>query len=379
MFHLLGLISLFVYFWKLKLRICHSTIYMKIRNLIILIILVSLGGIIVYRIKTNQSQEAKGKDKGGARPPAQVEAMIIQPEIYKDQLSLTGSITANEQAEIRSEVSGIVQNIYFQEGSFVSKDQILLKVVDAELQAQLGQSKTKESLALENERRAKLLLQKEGISQEEYDITRAELITAQAQTQVIQAQLAKSIIKAPFAGKIGLRNISTGSYITPSVLIANLVNTSKVKITFSIPEKYANSIKMGTSIQFNTSSTQSNSLAKIYAIEPEIDINTRTLLVRAIAENSNGSLMPGTFANIILPLQTIPDAIIIPSESVIPIQGGKKVFIAENGNAKEVKVETSTRTDASILIIKGLNKGDTLITSGIMSLKDKAPIKIKLK
>lgn len=352
---------------------------MKIRNLIILIILVSLGGIIVYRIKTNQSQEAKGKDKGGARPPAQVEAMIIQPEIYKDQLSLTGSITANEQAEIRSEVSGIVQNIYFQEGSFVSKDQILLKVVDAELQAQLGQSKTKESLALENERRAKLLLQKEGISQEEYDITRAELITAQAQTQVIQAQLAKSIIKAPFAGKIGLRNISTGSYITPSVLIANLVNTSKVKITFSIPEKYANSIKMGTSIQFNTSSTQSNSLAKIYAIEPEIDINTRTLLVRAIAENSNGSLMPGTFANIILPLQTIPDAIIIPSESVIPIQGGKKVFIAENGNAKEVKVETSTRTDASILIIKGLNKGDTLITSGIMSLKDKAPIKIKLK
>ncbi|MBP7477700.1 MAG: efflux RND transporter periplasmic adaptor subunit, partial [Chitinophagales bacterium] len=190
---------------------------------------------------------------------------------------------------------------------------------------------------------------------------------------------AKSIIKAPFAGKIGLRNISAGSYITPSVLIANLVNTSKVKITFSIPEKYANSIKMGTSIQFNTSSTQSNSLAKIYAIEPEIDINTRTLLVRAIAENSNGSLMPGTFANIMLPLQTIPDAIIIPSESVIPIQGGKKVFIAENGNAKEVKVETSTRTDASILIIKGLNKGDTLITSGIMSLKDKAPVKIKLK
>nr|MBP7477287.1 biotin/lipoyl-binding protein [Chitinophagales bacterium] len=143
---------------------------MKIRNLIILILLVSLVGIIVYRIKTNQSQEAKGKDNGGARPPAQVEVMIIQPEIYRDQLSLTGSITANEQAEIRSEVSGIVQNIYFQEGSFVSKDQTLLKVVDAELQAQLGQSKTKESLALENERRAKLLLQKEGISQEEYDI-----------------------------------------------------------------------------------------------------------------------------------------------------------------------------------------------------------------
>jgi len=251
-------------------------------------------------------------------------------------------------------------------------------VNDVELRAQLVQAKTKEALSSENERRARLLLQKEAISQEEYDIASADYRSAKAQTQLISAQIGKTAVKAPFSGKIGLRNISPGTYVTPTVLIANLVNVGKLKITFSIPEKYATQIRLNSTLNFTATNSTEKCTAKVYAIEPGIDINTRTLQVRAMTDNSNGKLLPGTFANIDLPLDVIKDAIIVPSQAIVPVQSGKKVYVANNGQAKEVKVETTTRTDASILVLSGLNVGDTLITTGVMSLKNEAPIKVKI-
>jgi membrane fusion protein (multidrug efflux system) len=272
-----------------------------------------------------------------------------------------------------------VEGIYFQEGSNVSKGQVLFKVNDLELRAQLRQTATREGLASENERRAKLLLQKEAISQEEYDLARADLKSAQAQSQLIKAQIAKTSVRAPFSGRIGLRSISPGTYITPAILVAKLVNTGKLKITFSIPEKYASQVKTNTYITFKVAGSDDKYTAKVYAIEPEVAVATRTLQVRAIAENSSGKLLPGTFADVELPLDIIKDAIVIPTEAVIPVQNGKKVFISSNGQAKEVMIETATRTDASILVLSGLKPGDTVITSGVMSLKNETPVKVQIK
>jgi membrane fusion protein (multidrug efflux system) len=307
-----------------------------------------------------------------------VNGIVVKTENFDNNLSLSGSIEANEQVEIRSEVSGIVEGIYFNEGTNVTKGQLLFKVNDLELRAQLGQANTKENLAFENERRAKLLLGKEAISQEEYDIARADLKLAQAQSQLVKAQIAKTSVRAPFSGKIGLRSISPGTYITPSLLVAKLVNVGKLKITFSIPEKYANEVKMNSKISFTVSGSSKKYEAKIYAIEPEVQISTRTLQIRAIAENKTGKLLPGTFANVELPLDVIKDAIVVPTEAIIPVQNGKKVFISNMGKAKEVMVETATRTDVSIIVLSGLKTGDTLITSGVMSIKDDAPVKVKL-
>jgi membrane fusion protein (multidrug efflux system) len=352
---------------------------MKIKNIIYTLLLIGLVGFISYRIIANKEKSNGPKEKDGKDKPITVTGTIVQQKAFDNNLSLSGSIEANEQIEIRSEVSGIVEGIYFQEGSSVSKGQLLFKVNDIELKAQLTQASTKEGLASENERRAKLLLQKEAISQEEYDFARADYKSAQAQSQLIKAQIAKTSVRAPFSGKIGLRSISPGVYITPSVLVAKLVNISKLKITFSIPEKYASQIKSNTLINFTVDGLTETFQAKIYAIEPEVQVTTRTLKVRAITENSNGKLLPGTFANVSLPLSTIKDAIIIPTEAIIPIQNGKKVFISFNGKAKEVMVETATRTDASVLILSGLKAGDTLLTSGVMSLKDETPVKVILK
>ncbi|WP_295334765.1 efflux RND transporter periplasmic adaptor subunit [Flavobacterium sp.] len=352
---------------------------MKIKNLVIAIIVIALGGMIAYRITKNKAESDKGNDKSGKKPATPVTFYVVKGQDFSNTISLSGSIEANEQIDIRSEVSGIVETIAFTEGSAVNKGQVLFKVNDIELRAQLAQAKTKESLASENERRAKLLLQKEAISQEEYDIASADYRTAKAQTQLIQAQIGKTTVRAPFSGKIGLRSISPGTYVTPTTLIAKLVSTNPLKITFSIPEKYATEISKNNTITFTVPNVKETFTAKIYALEPAIEATTRTLQIRALTDNSNGKLLPGTFANIELPLKNIKDAIIIPTEAIVPIQDGKKVFIANNGKAKEVKVETLTRTDKAVVITSGLKIGDTVLTSGVMSLKDEADIKIKVK
>ena len=351
---------------------------MKIKTLVYTLLIIGLVGFIGYCITKNSG--AKGpKDKGKEEQPITVSGTVVKLQTFDNNLALSGSIEANEQVEIRSEVSGIVKTIYFQEGSNVAKGQVLLKVDDIELKAQLAQAKTKESLASENERRAKLLLQKEAISQEEYDVARADHQSAKAQSQLILAQIEKTTVRAPFSGKIGLRSISPGTYVTPALLVAKLVNSGQLKITFSIPEKYASQVNKNGIITFKVTGSDQTYTAKIYAIEPEVEIATRTLKVRALADNKNGKLLPGTFADVQLPLDIIKDAVVIPTEAIIPVQGGKKVFIANKGMAKEVMVETATRTDASILVLSGLKVGDTVLTSGVMSLKDEAPIVVKIK
>lgn len=352
---------------------------MKIKHIVYTLLIIGFGAFIAYRITSNKSKNGDPKGKDGKGKVMTVSGIVVKTQTFDNDLSLSGSIEANEQVEIRSEISGIVEGIYFKEGSNVSKGQLLFKVNDVELRAQLQQAKTKQGLASENERRAKLLLDKEAISQEEYDVARADFKLAQSQVQLIDAQIAKTSVRAPFSGKIGLRSISPGTYITPSLLVAKLVNISQLKITFSIPEKYANQVKPNSNLSFTVAGSTEKYQAKVYAIEPEVEISTRTLQVRAVAENKDGKLMPGTFANVKLPLDIIKDAIVIPSEAIIPVQDGKKVLISNNGKVKEIMVETATRTDATILVLTGLKAGDTLLTTGVMSLKEDDGVKVKVK
>ena len=348
---------------------------MKIKYIVYAILIIGLGTLIFYRIGANKEEK---KDPNAKKPATTVYGVVLQPREFADNLSLSGTLEANEQIEVRSEVSGVVEQINFEEGSSVSKGQALVKVNDIELRAQLRQVQTAQSLASENARRARLLLEKEAISQEEFDVANADYKSAQAKVQLVEAQLSKTTIRAPFSGKIGLRSISKGSYISPTTLIANLVNTAQLKITFSIPEKYAQTMKVNQNLTFTTSGSKEVYKAKIYAIEPTVETESRTLKIRAITENSDGKLIPGTFANVSLPLAKLENALLVPTEALIPIQNGKKIFVSEGGKAKEIIVETGARTDKDILIISGLKAGDTILTSGVMTLKNGSPVKVKL-
>lgn len=356
---------------------------MKKRYIIYAILIIVLASLVAYRIIKNNSRKEKSArstfSSGGTMPPMRVNGVVVKPQNFANSISVSGTIEANEQVDIRAEVPGIVTSIRFQEGSNVKKGQLLLKINDRELKAQLSQALTKQKLAEGTEYRAEMLLKKEAISKEEYDIALADLQTARAQTQLIRAQLSKTSVTAPFSGRIGLRSISTGEYITPATAVARLVNLNPVKVSFSIPEKYAGSVKVNTELTFNISGSAKVYSGRVYAIEPGIEASTRTLQFRARSANPNGELLPGTFAKINLPLSTVTDAILIPTEAIIPIQNGKKVFVTDSGKAKEVVVETSTRTDKDVLIISGLTAGDTVLTTGIMALKSGTPVKVSVR
>ncbi|MBT0608801.1 efflux RND transporter periplasmic adaptor subunit [Aequorivita echinoideorum] len=351
---------------------------MKIKYIVYTLLIIGIAGFVGYRIIANNEAENAGKKQGGPSKTT-VSGMVLTPEKFADNLSLSGTLEANEQVEIRSEIMGVIEKINFEEGTQVSKGQVLLKVNDMEMRAQLSQVRTAQQLASENERRAKLLLEKQAISQEEYDIASADFKSAQAESQLINAQLGKATIRAPFSGTIGLRYISEGTYVTPTTPIATLVNTKQLKITFSIPEKYASRMKLNSELTFTVAGSKEEYKATIYAIEPMVDLNTRTLKMRAIAENPDGKLYPGTFANVILPLETVDDALLVPTESLIPIQNGKMIFVSKGGKAKQIEVETGSRTDSSVRVISGLKAGDTILTSGVMSLKDGTNVKVDFK
>ena len=348
---------------------------MKVKHIIWLVLLIGTGALIGYRIMANKElSEPKNLSSSGSATI--VSGMVLRPQVFNDNISLSGTLEANEQIELRSEVSGVVESINFEEGSKVSQGQVLFRVNDFELQAQLSKVKTAQKLASENERRAKLLLEKQAISQEEYDIASADYQSASAESQLINAQLSKATVRAPFSGIIGLRSISKGTYVTPITPVAKLVNISKLKITFSIPEKYASQVKVGSQLTFTTSDSKEENSATIYAIEPEVEIATRTLKMRAIADNTEGKLFPGSYANVILPLETITDALLVPSEALIPVQNGKKIFITKDGKAKEVDVEVGARTGSSVRVISGLHEGDTILTYGVMALKNGTPVNV---
>ncbi|MEJ5993329.1 efflux RND transporter periplasmic adaptor subunit [Pedobacter sp. Du54] len=358
---------------------------MKKRYIFYIILALGLAYLVYYRISENKKIGGDGPKGGGknakgglSAPPLAVDGIVVAGTSFSNNLEITGSIEANESVVLRSEVSGLVTAINFKEGSNVTKGAVLVKINDNDIRAQLQDALTKENLSATSENRAKQLLAKGAISEEEYEIALANLKSLKAQAQIVRAQLARTTLRAPFSGKIGLRSISVGEYLTPAMAIANLMSTNPVKVNFSIPEKYVGQIKLNSSINFETDASGKVYTGKVFAIEPGINQQTRTLQIKALAPNPNNELLPGSFAKIKLALSEQKNAILVPSEAVIPVLKGKMVYISKNGKAQQVPVEAGTRTAESVVITSGLSIGDTVLTTGAMALKPDAPVKVKI-
>jgi membrane fusion protein (multidrug efflux system) len=216
-----------------------------------------------------------------------------------------------------------------------------------------------------------------GISQEEYDKAANALKIIQAQKEVIQAQLDKTQIVAPFDGIIGLRYVSEGSYVSSNMLVATMQDIDPVKVEFSVPEKYVKQMKKGIEISALVGDSGEEYKGSVYAVESKIDLETRTIKARAKIPNPHGDLIPGSFAKVDIMLERLPHAIVIPSESIIPEMTGEKVFICVNGKARSVPVKTGIRTETSIQIVEGLNPQDTLVVTGLLQLADGKAVEIK--
>lgn len=324
---------------------------------------------------------SSGNADGG--PPAAfgltttpVTAQVITPSQLENKILITGSVLPNEVLEVKSEVSGVITQIHFEEGQSINKGQTLISLKDDELQAQLEKLRYSKKLNEELEFRQRKLLEKEAISREEYDISLTQLNTSEADIKLLQAQLAKMTIEAPFNGVVGLREVSEGAYVTSSNVITNFYSLDPVKVEFSIPGKYAGEVKVGDKLNFTVDAFAEEFQGTVYAIEPRIDPNTRTLKIRAYSPNKERKLLPGQFARIELIMETIEDAMLLPTEAVVPELNGHKVYVARGGKAESRKVQIGIRTNENVQIIDGISLQDTVITSGILQMRPGASVSI---
>ncbi len=321
----------------------------------------------------NTGAETVSQQAANALP---VNVVEVRPESLDNDLSVTGTLIPNEMVNLRPEVAGLVQSVAFKEGEFVKKGTPLLYLNDDELRAQYQRLEYTKRLFESQESRQKELLAREAISQEEYDIALNQFNTNLADLSLVEAQLNKMVIRAPFDGVLGLRQVSEGSVIGNTDVIASIVNIDPIKIEFSIPERYANEIKPGATVFFRTNISIDEGVGKVYATEPNIDASTRTLRIRAESPNKDRKFLPGMFVRVRLVLSTQEDALLVPAESLVPELDGYKVFIVNEGKVESRKVAIGQRTDRRVQIIDGIQPGEQVLTTGILQARDGMPLAI---
>ncbi|MFD3000706.1 efflux RND transporter periplasmic adaptor subunit [Pontibacter toksunensis] len=345
-----------------------------------LLVLVALAAVTYLIVTKAFSGDEKLEGGGVAGPMAEkvaVDVYVVTPTAYQNQITSTGTVLPNEDVELRSEISGRVTNINFEEGTRVKKGQLLLTVNDADMRAQLQKLQSNRKLYSDMEERQRTLLEKDYISRQEYDQVNNQLATATADIQALRATLDKAYIRAPFDGVVGLRQVSEGSFVTAATPIARMVDISPVKIEFSIPGRYSQMIKAGDKITFTAEGSPETYEAKIYAIQPSIDPATRTLQVRALFENKNEEVRPGAFVKINLGLKEVEEAILVPTESIIPEAAGHKLFLVKSGKAVPKMVKIGQRSEKQIQILEGIEPGDTIIQSGVLQARPGADLTIR--
>ncbi len=312
------------------------------------------------------------RGQGQNRQALSVSGFLIKPTQLTDNIVQTGNLKADEEVDLSFETSGKIINIFFTEGTRVKKGDLLAKINDKPLQAQLEKLQAQQKLSEAKEFRQRSLLDKDAISQESYDQIVTELRTIQADINLIKARISETELRAPFDGILGLRYVSEGSYTNANTKIARLVKISPLKIDFSIPEKYSNRVKIGYPVTFSIDEKTYD--ARVYAVDPKIEAGTRNFLLRALYPNKNEELKPGRYVSIVLQLDEMKDAIAIPTEALVPEMEGEIVYLARNGKAEVVKVKTGLRTESEVQITDGLKFGDTLLTSGILQLRQGTPV-----
>lgn len=355
----------------------------KTKILLFSAIVVLIAGMALYPQlkKWFASDKAPVKEKSesqGKKPPLQVNAQIIKIERLTDNFRTKGILIPDEEVDLSFETSGKITEISFSEGTPVRKGQLLAKVNDKPLQAELKKLESQLPLAQDRVFRQKSLLAKDAISQEAYESVTTELEKLKADIELAKARIAQTELRAPFDGVIGLRQVSEGTYASPATIISKLTKISPLKIEFSVNEKQANDIKQGTPLTFTLENDKNAYQATVYAVESQLDEATLSLKARARYANPGGKLKPGHSATIEIKLKEIENAIVVPSIVTVAEMGRDIAYVYKGGIAHQVELKKGIRTASSIQVLDGLQAGDTLLVSGVMQLREGMPVKITL-
>ena len=348
---------------------------MKTGRLLLILSLVLIG-VTIYFKKCNSSDKAATPDAAKGKQTLNVSAVVLSVKPLEYKLYSSGTVMANEEVQLRNEVQGRIIAINFKEGTKVKKGDLLIKLFDDDLKAQLKKLQLQKELAEKSESRQRDLLDAKGISQQDFEIAQNNLNSIKADIDIVQSSISKTEIRAPFDGSIGLKSVSLGAFIAANTIIASIQDIDPLKVEFTVPERFRDQIANNSEITFTSESASGIFKGKIYAFEPRLNVTTRSFMVRAICPNSDQRIFPGAFAHVTIPLKVIDDAIQVPTQAVIPELKGQSVYISENGLAKKTMVETGIRSDSSIQITSGVQAGDTVLITGMMQVRPKVPLKI---
>ncbi len=326
--------------------------------------------------KTNETGQMEGQGKA---PPMNVEVLIVDTDILSADIEVPGTILPNESTEIRTEVSGRLVQLNIKEGAIVGQGALLAKLYDGDLQAQKRKLEVQLKIAEQTENRQAQLLKIQGISQQEYDLSLLQVHNLNADIDIINEAIRKTEVRAPFSGKLGLKNISPGAFITSTTILATLSQVSQLKIQFNIPERYGALLQNGQNISFTIDGSTKTYNASVIATESAITENTRSLAIRALVKNADAALLPGAFAKVRVVLGKNEKAIMIPNNIIIPQGRLKLVYLYKDGKSIQTNITTGVRDSSRIQVLEGLQVGDTVITSGLLFLKPEADVKLTKK
>lgn len=301
--------------------------------------------------------------------PSKSDGYIVTPKLLSQEIEVPGSLLPFEETEIRPEVSGRVTGIYFTEGSTIAQGGMIVKLYDGDLQAQLQKLQVQLKVAEQTAARYEALLKINGVSQQEYDLNVLAVNNIKADINIIRTSISKTSVRAPFSGKMGLRNISVGAYISPQTTISTLRQVNQLKLEFTVPEKYGSGMKNGNLVNFTLENNRSPYSAKVIATENNITENSRSLKVKAVVSKPDAQLIAGSFAKVLIPLGKNDSALMIPTQAVIPQARIKQVIALKNGQATMVTITTGTRDSAMVEITSGLKSGDTVLITGLLTTK----------
>ena len=339
------------------------------------IVAIIVAGLAVLGIRTftpkvnDEIKEKPVETKGKQSRDLNVKAVVLSATSISDEFFVSGSIIPDEEVNLSFETSGKITDIFFKEGTQVSKGDLLAKINDAPLQAELKKLESQLKLYTDRLYRQNALLEKEAVSQEAFQEAQTNLATLQAEIDKVVANIEQTELRAPFDGIIGLRQVSQGTYASPTTTIAKLTKTNPLKIDFAVPERYAGTLKNGTPLTFTVEGDLKEKSAKIYALDSHVNSDTRTFSVRALYDNSDGRLYPGRYVSVALTTQTFENTIAIPSQAIVSEMGIDKVFLYKSGKAIPAEIKKGVRTESMVQVLEGLSAGDTLITTGTMQLR----------
>lgn len=313
--------------------------------------------------------------KGGLAIPVKVG--VVRTGTISEEISAVGSLLANESVMIRPERDGRITAIHFTEGQLVRKGEKLVSLDTAEIEAQLAAATSEMNLNRSRLNRAEELHEKKFISAQALDDAREAMNQSTARHAEVKARLEKSAVIAPFEGVAGLRQVSPGAYAKAGQDVARLEGIGTLKLDFRVPEIYLGKIRKSQEVQVRLDAFAGETFrGEIYAIEPSVDEQTRTVLLRARVPNPGARLKPGMFARVILVLETRENALIVPEQALV-LQGADRfVFRLADGKAVMAKIELGLRRLGEVEVRSGLTAGDTIIVDGQLRLRDGTPVTV---